>query len=288
MQRRLFLLSLLLITSFFAKASERTTIFVSILPQKFFVEKIAGDKVDVNALVGPGDNPATFSPGQKTMAKLLSSSVYFSIGVPFEHAVLRKLRQLQPDLTIVATDAGITKRDISDDHHHSGEHSEEDQNKDPHIWLSPLNAKKIALNILQGLIAIDSHNKVIYTNNYNHLIADLDQLHHVLSERLRPLTNRSFLSYHPSWGYFSDLYQLKQLALETEGKPPRGKQMVHLIEQAKQQGITTILIQKQFNTALVDLFAKEINASVTVVDPLAEDYLNNLRQFSEHIAGSNL
>ncbi len=285
MQHRLLPLILLLMATVFAEASERATVFVSILPQKFFVEKIAGDKVDVTALVGAGDNPATFSPGQKTMAKLLSASVYFSIGVPFERVVLAKLRQLQPDLIIVATDKGITKRSISGDHHHSDQHGEEHQNKDPHIWLSPLNAKKIALHILQGMIAIDPDNKTTYTKNYNNLITELDQLHQALSQRLQPLINRSFLSYHPSWGYFSDLYQLQQLALETEGKPPRGKQMVHLIEQAKQQGIKTILIQKQFNTALVHLFAKEIQASVTVVDPLAEDYLNNLRLFSEHIAG---
>ena len=58
-------------------------VFVSILPQKYFVEKIGGDSVEVSVMVQPGASPATYEPKPKQMVALATSDIYFAIGVPF-------------------------------------------------------------------------------------------------------------------------------------------------------------------------------------------------------------
>jgi len=54
------------------------TVSVSILPQKYFVERIGGDQVRVNVMVGPGDSPHDYEPKPSQMTSLSESDVYFS------------------------------------------------------------------------------------------------------------------------------------------------------------------------------------------------------------------
>ncbi len=67
-------------------------ISVSILPQKYFIERIAGDDFKVNVLIPPGASPASYEPTPKQMKDMSASSVYLRIGhIPFEKAWLNKL-----------------------------------------------------------------------------------------------------------------------------------------------------------------------------------------------------
>ncbi|UCH84845.1 MAG: zinc ABC transporter substrate-binding protein, partial [Candidatus Latescibacterota bacterium] len=48
----------------------RLACFVSILPQVYFVERIGGDHVTVEAMVGPGQSPETYEPTAKQLTRL--------------------------------------------------------------------------------------------------------------------------------------------------------------------------------------------------------------------------
>ena len=85
-------------------------VFVSILPQKYFVEKIGGDSVEVAVMVQPGASPATYEPKPKQMVALAKSDIYFAIGVPFEKTWLPKIVAANPKMHIVYTQVGIEER----------------------------------------------------------------------------------------------------------------------------------------------------------------------------------
>ncbi|RXJ75496.1 cation ABC transporter substrate-binding protein [Arcobacter sp. F155] len=91
---------------------------VSIVPQKFFVEKISGDKINVNVMVKPGASPATYEPKVSQMKKLANSEIYFAIGVPFENAWLEKFENANKDMKIVDTSEGIKKIEMAAHSHH--------------------------------------------------------------------------------------------------------------------------------------------------------------------------
>lgn len=115
---------------------------VSIVPQKYFVEKIAKDKVSVNTMVKPGFSPATYEPKVSQMKKLTNSDIYFSIGVPFENAWLEKFENANKSMHIVDTTKGIKKIAMAehshgeeeghkeDMHGHHDEHDEHDDHKE--------------------------------------------------------------------------------------------------------------------------------------------------------------
>ena len=71
-------------------SDNRLTVFVSIAPQKYFVQQIGMNRVDIQVMVKPGTNPATYEPKLKQLATLSKARVYFAVGVPFEKFWLKK------------------------------------------------------------------------------------------------------------------------------------------------------------------------------------------------------
>jgi len=109
-------------------ATGKLPVFVSIVPQQYFVQQIGKDLVDVQVMVQPGASPATYEPKPRQMADLSKSKIYFAIGVPFENVWLKKIVASNPRMHVVHTDHGIEKLEMEAHHHHDDEegHHEDD------------------------------------------------------------------------------------------------------------------------------------------------------------------
>ncbi len=246
------------------------SVFVSIQPQAYFVRRIGGRHVRVEVLVRPGASPATYAPTPKQMARLAAAKVFFRIGVPFEHSLLAKIRRTMPELLIVDTSAGLKLR------------LKETGNKelDPHTWMDPMLVKRQGRVILQTLEKVDPLNKMEYEKNYTKFADDLDALDKRIRKELKHSTGKIIFVYHPAYGYFCKAYGLRQKAVEAGGKDPSPKQLVHLIEEAKKDGVRVIFVQPQFSKKKAKVIGRAIGGTVMVFDPLAYDYINNL----DHVA----
>ena len=257
----------------YADELDVNNVFVSILPQKYFAERVAGEHVKVSVMVGKGQNPATYEPTPKQMTLLDKSQLYFQIGVPFENIWIDAISELNSELKIIECCSELSSRQMQggSHDHHVGENA-----MDPHVWTSPVNAKYIALMIKNALIDSYPVLKKEFETNYSELIEDLDKLDHGIKSRLAQLKNRYIIVSHPSWGYYADTYDLIQLPIEADGKEVRAKSLVKLIEFAKSKNINRVFVQKQFNKNSAEIIAKEIDADIIELDPLAEDYIANL------------
>lgn len=259
-----------------ATASEPVSVFVSIAPQKYFVQKIGGDRVDVSVLVEPGGNPHTYEPRPRQMAALTKAKVFFAIGVTFEEAWIERIAALNKAMRIVHTEEGIERRSM-DGHRHE-ETDAGHGHGDPHVWLSPPLVMLQARSILQALTEVDPAGRDGYEKNYKAFIEEIVDL----DAALRAIFaqgggSRTFMVFHPSWGYFAEAYGLKQVAVETEGKEPKPQELKDLVELARKRDIAVIFVQPQFSKKGAEVIAREIGAQVAVADPLAEDWAQNLR-----------
>ena len=268
--------------------AESIPLFVSILPQKYFVEKIGGDLVDVSVMVLPGASAATYEPKPNQMVNLSRAKIYFAIGVPFEKVWLKKITTSNQKILVVHTEKGIEKRTLAFHSHVSkdpGEGEPEDMEhenqggKDPHIWLSPPLVMIQARTILMALKEMDPNNQVVYEANYKKFMMELLEMDAEIREIFgRKGKEAAFMVLHPSWGYFADEYGLKQISIEVEGKEPKPAQMKALIEFAREKSIKVIFVQPQFSTKRAKVIAKAIGGRIMFADPLAEDWGNNLRE----------
>lgn len=282
-------------------AAERVSVCVSIVPQKYFLEQIGGDLVDVQVMVQPGASPATYEPKPRQMADLLKTRIYFAIGVPFEDAWLGKISTVNSNMKVIHTEQGIEKIPMTGFHLHEGgdehlkveEHHEnagpadgetksDNTALDPHIWLSPPLVKRMAKSILAALQEIDSAHAGVYEANCTRFISEIDTLDHQLRTMFGDRQGGvRFMVFHPSWGYFARTYGLEQVPIEIEGKDPKPAQLAALIAHAKEEGIRVVFVQPQFSTKNAEVIAREIGGRVAFADPLAEDWMANLRSVAE-------
>jgi zinc transport system substrate-binding protein len=240
---------------------------VSILPQKYFVERIGGERVDVNVMVPPGASPATYEPKPEQLAALGKAAAYFSIGVPFESAWLDKIASANSEMRLVDTTRGIER-----------------VGQDPHIWLSPTLVKTQAQTIYEALAQLDPAHKVEYKTDLDNFIADIDALDADIRKTLARVESRKFMVFHPSWGYFARDYGLEMIPIEVGGQEPSAAELAALIAEAKEGGIKVVFAQPEFSTRAAETIAKEIGGEVLLISPLAPDWLDNLRQVAETFA----
>ena len=264
-------------------------VFVSLAPQKYFLEKIGGDLVEVAVMVQAGANPATYEPKPRQMVALTNTDVYFAVGVPFEAAWLKKIAATNTKMVVVHTEAGISKMAMSSRHQHqeeaehhlgsTGQSQDSNRAKDPHIWLSPPLVMQQARNILNGLATVDMANRSIYEANYRNFILEIVDLDLEL-QRTFDIDggHREFMVFHPSWGYFARTYGLKQIPIEMEGKEPKPAELQHLIQYGREHGIKAIFVQPQFSWQAAQTMAQSLGAQIVLADPLAPDWKKNLQE----------
>ena len=262
----------------------KVSVVVSIDPQAYFVERVGGEYVTCAVMAPPGSSPHTYEPTPQQMVKLGGASIYFSIGLPFEQMLLENIKSTHKKLKIVDTRAGITLRQMEAAHEHeaAGEvHMHEAGEPDPHIWLDPMLVQQQAQTMATALIEVDPGHKEAYQSNLASFEADLEAVHKEIEAILAPLHGQKFLVYHPAFGYFGDRYGLVQEAVEIGGKEASPRQLTELIAEAKADKVKVIFVQTQFPVNSAKAVAAEIGGVVVPLDPLARDYLGNLRSMAK-------
>jgi zinc transport system substrate-binding protein len=260
-------------------------VFVSIAPQKYFVQKIGGTLVNVSILVPAGADPHTYEPKPKQMVELSKSALYFAVGIDFERAWLKKISATYPRMRIIHTDEGIAKIPMSGQHRQEGnihKHEKKAQHHDgapdPHVWLAPAPVKVQAAHILKALSEADPKNRLQYAAGYDAFLKELDALDGELKALFAGRKGEQFMVFHPAWGYFAESYGLEQAPVEAGGKEPKAAQLQSLIRRARERGVKVIFVQPQLSAKSAQMVAREIGGAVVRVDPLAENWDANMRE----------
>lgn len=297
----LFSLALLAALTGWANAEpvEPLKVFTSVLPLKYFVERVGGQRVAVQVMVGPGRSPATYEPTPKQMSALSRAQLYYRVGVPFETVWMKRVAALNPAMEIVDLRQGLELRPLEHHHHDREEGHQEDghqghehepraisQEMDPHLWTDPNLVTQMTEHIRTTLSAADPAGAADYQAGAEAFIRDLNDLDRTIRRQLANVKERRFLVFHPSWGYFAAAYNLQQVAIEASGKEPGPRALAGIIEQAKENNISIIFVQQQFSHTTAATIARAINGRVVAIDPLAEDYLANMRRTAEAFARS--
>lgn len=318
LHKSIFLLAIGLVCGF-----AKPLVSVSIPPQKYFVEKIAANTLDINVIIPAGVDEHNFDFKPATMQRLEKSDIYFTIGLEFERVFADKFQSNFANLQVIDTGKDLRNLKTLHEHsenahksshdenahahlsgensqlndknsqahnayeHHAHKHSnthESHSEKDPHIWLDPILVKIQASTIAKALIAKYPQNKALYEANLAHFQAELDALNAEISALFEKSKNKKFIIYHPSLAYFAARYHLVQIPVEIEGKEPKTKDLQRLMSVAKKENIKTIFVQKGFSQNAAKSLAKELKASVVELNHLSDDYSKNLLEIAKKIA----
>jgi zinc transport system substrate-binding protein len=270
------------------KQGDEKIISVTIEPQRYFAERIGGDRFTVHTVVPAGQSPETYDPTPQQMIRVSKSLAYLRIGyIGFEQAWMQSIQENNPEMKVFDLSEGIelileTDEEDEPDDHHPGHHP---GGIDPHIWNSIHGAKTIALNTLNAFLALDEEHTDDYLHNYAQLMKEIDETGAGLSECISPLSNRTFIIYHPALTYFAKEFNLTQLCIEMEGKEPSPAQLRKLVETARQHQTKVVFIQQEFDRKNAELIAKETGCRLVAINPLSYDWSKEMIHIAKSLAG---
>lgn len=249
-------------------------ITVSILPQKTFVEKIAGKDFDIQVLVPEGASPETYTLLPSQLKQISRSAAWFMIGhIGFELSLQDRIKELNRNMVVVDQSKGLNLIRGAEEQH--GDHTHPG-GVDPHIWLSPRMVKQMVVQITETLSEINPEKSSEYKVNQQKFIKEIDQLDAKIRNSLKDYQGRSFITFHPSLSYFARDYGLVQYSLENEGKEPTAQHLARVVDLARKEKIKSIYIQNEFDIDHAKVFAEEIKGKIIEVRPLSPEWEDNL------------
>ena len=254
-------------------------VFVSIPPQAFLVDALAGGLVQTDVLLPPGASPATYEPTPKQMAALDNAQLYLQIGSPFEAPILRKVAELMPELHIVDCRTGVELEPMG-----GGGHDHGAGLLDPHIWLDPQRMKIIASTTAEALEALLPDEAQGIEERLAVLHRAIDATDARVAAVLAPFAGRTLLVFHPAYGYFTRRYGLNQMAVEVDGRAPSARRLATVVDELRHQPVPALFVQPQFSRSAAERVANALDCELVELDPLAGDYLANLEIMADRIA----
>lgn len=264
--------------------SEKPIVTVTIAPQQYFAEKIAGDKFEIRTMVPNGSSPESFDPSPGALVNLSHSKAYFRIGhIGFELAWMDKLQQTNPDMKVFNNSEGIeliegSEHACSDPSHH---HHDTAEAIDPHVWTSAANGKVIAQNMLNAFIELDPDNKSYYEANYKELMQEVQQTSDSVDMLLKNMQGKSFVIYHPALTYLAREYGMQQHAIENQGKEPSAAHLKALIDEVRDSKAHVIFIQQEFDEKNARMIADELGIRVVQINPLSYEWSKELIEIAK-------
>ena len=270
------------------EAPDKIIVATSIPPHAWLIERIGGDAVEVHTVLRPGESPTTHQPSDLQVSRVLSGRVFFRSGVPFESGAW--FRALEGHLEIIDLRDGVATRTM-DTHTHGGQAAADTDHHlrgavDPHIWLSPKRLVFQANHVADTLKRLDPAREVDYDARLAELTTELGELDAWIENALNPYRGRAFVVFHPSWGYFTDDYGLRQIAIETEGKEPSDSELTGIHEETQSLGVSVIFVQPQIAGKSAQAIAGVMGARLETLDPLTPDVITNLHRVTGAIVGS--
>jgi zinc transport system substrate-binding protein len=246
-------------------------------------------------LAGTGQNHHNYEPAPKQVKSLSAASMWILSGAEFEVSLLPRITALFPDLMIVDGTMGVNFRTMSQDEGHT--HADFDPNEaraaertpdnyyyfeiDRHSWLGREPAKILASHIKETLSIVDYNKNDYYRERYESLVRDIDAEFERLKIELAPLNGRNVFVYHPSFGYFLDEFGIHQEAVEIGGKEPGPRDLNRLVAKIKEEHAVAIFVQPQFPVTAAKNLASATGAELIELDPLAYDWLSNIRAMGQ-------
>lgn len=257
--------------------TEKPVITVTLEPQRYFTEAIAGDKFKVVSMVPKGSSPETYDPVPQQLVSLGDSKAYFRIGyIGFEQTWMERLMNNTPHIQVFDTSKGIDLILNNGDHDHGHGHGPHDGHThavEPHVWNSTANALIIAGNTYKALSQLDKANDAYYMARYDSLCQRIQHTDSLIRRQLSaPEAAKAFMIYHPALSYFARDYGLHQISIEEGGKEPSPAHLKALIDLCKEEDVHVIFVQPEFDKRNAETIAQQTGTKVVPINPLSYDW----------------
>lgn len=261
--------------------NEQVSVVTSFYPLYFLASEIGGDHVKAVNLVASGIEPHDWTPKSRDLDTASKAQLFLYHGAGLEGWVDGFLKGLSKDSTVVTKEMsnGITLIEGSEDEHeeeheHEDEHEDEEAHDhggvDPHTWVSPKSALKLAENVKNSLIEADAANQADYEKNYAALKTKIEAIDADYTAKLAQTTNKDIVTSHQAFGYLARDFGLKQVSIMglSPDAEPRAQDLLEISKFVKDNGVKYIFFEELVSDQLAKTLANEADVETMVLNPL--------------------
>jgi zinc/manganese transport system substrate-binding protein len=278
--------------------AKQLRIVTTFLPVYLFTRAVAGDAAKVDILIKPGTEVHEYQSTPADVQAIAQADVVVKNGLGIEEFLdgtiksaensklkiidaSRGIAPVEERSPVVENDGGSKEANAHpDDRHTDGRGSENPSNhiheeKNPHVWLDPLLAKKEVENIRDGLVAVDPINKATYQANAAAYMQQLSDLNQQFEQSLKVYKDRTFITFHDAFPYLAKRYQLQQVAVvaipEDQLSPGDVQKTISAVKQFK---VKALFSEPEIDNKLITGLSNDLNLKVYPLNSLEAGQLD--------------
>jgi zinc transport system substrate-binding protein len=264
-----------------SSVNQQVSVVTSFYPLYFLASEIGGEHVEAVNLVASGVEPHDWTPKSRDLDTASKAQLFLYHGAGLEGWVDDFLKGLSKDSTVVTKEIseGITLIEgAEEEEEHADEHEEEHADEeehdhgglDPHTWVSPKSALKLAENVKNSLIEVDAANQADYEKNYDALKQKLEALDADYTAKLAQTASKDIVVSHQAFGYLARDYGLNQVAIMglSADAEPRGQDLLNITKFVKENHVKYIFFEELVSDQLAKTLADEADVDTLVLNPL--------------------
>lgn len=271
------------------------TLYTSVYPIQYAVERIGGETVTAESVYPPGVDAHTYEPTSKDITSIAESDAFIYLGAGMEGFAETAAEALaSQDVRLV--EIGQQEELFHTDEPEEEDHADESDNQshgghnhgdhDPHIWIDPQRMANMAAIIRDELIDLNPDEEERYKANFNALEEDLIILDENYTETLQAKDNKKILVSHAAYGYWEERYGIEQIAINglSSSSEPSQKELTQIIDQAEAYNLDYIIFEQNSSNRVSEIIQEQIGAQSLTVHNLSvltetdiendEDYLS--------------
>lgn len=254
---------------------DKINVVASFYPLYDLTKKIGGGHVHVVSATPAGVEPHDWEPKTKDISQILKSDLFVYQGAGLEGWVQELLKSKKADAKVLEVEASsgleLIKAEDGDEGHEGGKEEDHEHGKfDPHAWLSPRNAKKMAENIKNGLVQVDAAHQADYEANFLALSGQLDDLDQKFKTELGKTAKKDIVVSHKAFAYLCRDYGLNQKAIMglSPDSEPTAQDMKRINSFIKDNHVKYIFFEELVSDKLAKTLANDLKIETMVLNPL--------------------
>lgn len=253
------------------------TIYTTVYPIQYAVERIGGDSVAVTSVYPPGVDAHTYEPASKDITAIAKSDAFIYLGAGMEgfaETAAATLAEQDVELIEIGQHEELFHQENESHEHHEDEHNHEGHSHgdhDPHIWIDPHRMLEMSSIIKNELIRLNPEAEEIYNKRFSTLKEDLLDLDEQFTDILESKQNKRILVSHAGYGYWEERYGIEQIPINglSSSSEPSQKDLVKIIEQAKEHDLNYIIFEQNSSNRVSEIIQDQIDAESLTIHNLS-------------------
>ncbi|HEU5297053.1 MAG TPA: metal ABC transporter substrate-binding protein [Burkholderiaceae bacterium] len=260
---------------------------------KALVEAVGGDRVEVDSLAAPDQDPHAIEVKPAQLARLRGAALLVRVGLDNEPWLAR----LKTEAAVVDVSTRVALLQAQTPRLRAERVAHVHAYGNPHYWLDPANAWPITEAILEALVRLRPADQARFVTNRAAFLEALERRMAEWARMLQPFRGAKLVVIHDSWAYFAERYGLDIVAAAepTPGVPPSPAELAALVQRMRESGVRIVLADAHAHPSLVQALAARSGArvvtmqpSVPAAGPARGDYIafidDNVRRLAEALA----